>query len=439
MNDINIELARVRKVPVQQLLMFFFALLFGTYLRISLLFLYPLFVVLFFWIFKWRVERNAKFLFSFIAIAWIISLRHEFLIKYNLVSFYFLIPFLLLLLAIPPREASGKNHLRMLMNALTAVAICNNIIGIIQYIRFPNDDSFSGIYGTFTVSQNGLVILNSMLFYYHFLVFQRNKRASHLALSLFFLFSLVLGFYGAGLIALFFSLVLTYFRMKVKNIILVTSIVVISGLLVIVLMRIVSPKTLEYNVNIVKKFLYSNRGIDVPRKLTVFKNYATAYPSHTIDFLFGSGPGTFNSRSAFIVGSPTYFNVDFVKSSKQPYYFSKYAYTLWNDAINTRFDGFMSQPFTSLLALLGEYGLLFTAALFYVWLARFNNYLKLGNRFAKERNVRLEFRMYKFVTIFTILLIVIDNYIEYPEIIALLLIMETLCRQRLKEAFSATT
>jgi hypothetical protein len=437
MNDVNIELAPGKKISVQQILMFFIALLFGTYLRISFLLLYPFFVVFVFWIFKWKVERNAVFLFSLIAIGWVISLRHGSFIKYNLVSLYFFAPFILLLLASPPKVLPHRNNLKMLMNALSIVAIFNNIIGIVQYIRFPNDDSFRGVYGIFTVSQNGLVILNSMLFFYHLLVFQRNKKIKRLLLSLSFLFSLVMGFYGAGLIVLFASLVLTYFRMKMRNIILVASIVIFSGLLVVVLMRVVSPDTLEYNVNIVKKFLYSNRGIDVPRKLTVFKNYAAAYPSQPVDFLFGSGGGTFNSRSAFMVGSPTYFNLDFIKSPTQPYYFRTYAYTLWNDAINTRYDGFMSQPFTSLLALLGEYGLLFSAALFYVWLARFNGYLTLGNLYAKERNVRLEFRMYKFVTFFTILLIIIDNYIEYPEIIALLLIIGKLCQQQLKEAFFA--
>jgi hypothetical protein len=200
-------------------------------------------------------------------------------------------------------------------------------------------------------------------------------------------------------------------------------------------MRLISPDTLEYNINIIKKFVYSGRGIDVPRKLTIFKNYAASYPSNPIDFIFGSGPGTFNSRSAFMVGSPTYFNINAIKSDVQPEYFGRYAYTLWNDAINTRFDGFMSQPFSSLLAFLGEYGLLFTAALFYVWLSGFKKYIVLGNLYARERNVRTEFRMYKFVTFFTILLICIDNFVEYPEIIALLLIIEKLCRQQLKEAF----
>jgi hypothetical protein len=428
-------LAPVKKIPVQQILMLMLALIFGTYLRISLLVLYPVFVVFFFWIFKWKLDRNALILFSVMVISWLISFRHGLFLKYNLVSFYFFVPFVLLLFATPAKTSSGANNLRMLMSALSVVAIVSDVIGTLQYISFPNDDSFSGIYGKFTVSQNGLVILNSILFFYYFLQFQANNKRKTLLLSMFFLFSLVMGFYGAGLMVLFCSLVLTYFRVKASNIILTIFLVLVSGVLVVVLMRLISPDTLEYNINIIKKFVYSGRGIDVPRKLTIFKNYAASYPSNPIDFIFGSGPGTFNSRSAFMVGSPTYFNINAIKSDVQPEYFGRYAYTLWNDAINTRFDGFMSQPFSSLLAFLGEYGLLFTAALFYVWLSGFKKYIVLGNLYARERNVRTEFRMYKFVTFFTILLICIDNFVEYPEIIALLLIIEKLCRQQLKEAF----
>ena len=173
---------------------------------------------------------------------------------------------------------------------------------------------------------------------------------------------------------------------------------------------------------------------NAPRKIIVFRNYFNAYTSDLADLLFGSGPGTFNSRSAFMVGSPSYFSVAFIKSAEQPPYFRDYAYTLWNPSNTGPYDGFMNQPFTSLLALLGEYGLLVTMTIGYVALKKFRYYVNAGRQVVRQAGLSVEYKMFRFCSIFVLLLIIIDNYIEYPEIIALLLIVVKICQQRLKGA-----
>ncbi len=434
MDAINISSASERRLSPHHAVLFLIALMFASWFRISLLVLYPLFVIFLYYYFNWKLEKKALYLLSATILFWIFSLRSGIFFKYNLVSLYFYLPFILLLFASPSKNTSEKNFLKILMYSLTFIATLNNFFGVAQYIRYPNDDSFEGFYGTFTVSQNGLSLINSILFFYHLCMFQKYQRPIFMVLAIFFIASAVMGFYGAGLIAFFGAIILTFFRIKLKNIIVLLFSLAFIMAVVYILMKTVSPLTLDYNVNIIKRFL-DPAAANAPRKIIIFRNYFNAYTDNFWDVLFGSGPGTFNSRSAFIVGSPTYFNIEFLKSSEQPYYFRDYAYTLWNPSNTGPYDGFMNQPFTSLLALCGEYGLLITAGIAYLLLKNFRYYVKNGKHLAQQGGLTVEYKMFRFCLIFVILLLIIDNYMEYPEILALLLIIVKLSQQKMKSAF----
>ncbi|HUQ65006.1 MAG TPA: hypothetical protein VM101_02555 [Flavitalea sp.] len=405
------------------------AILFCTYLRVSLLLIYPAIVIICFYIFHWKLDRNILIVSGLIILFWIASLRNGFFIKYNLVSFYYFIPFILLLFA-RPLEVIRNNYLNILMSALTVIIIINDIAGIIQYIRKPNDDSFIGFYGIFTVSQNGLSIVNSILFFYYLTSFQVYRKITHFLLLMFFLICTVLGFYGAGLMVFLAAIFLTYLKISKKNIL---NLIVISLLtlgIIILLMKLISPYTYEYNLAIVNRFLHPTPQT-IPRKLIIFQNYAEGYTSNFLDLLFGSGPGTFNSRTAFMVGSPTYFNVDIIKSEAKPYYFNNYAYTLWNPGNTGPYDGFMNQPFTSILALLGEYGLIVTVLIITVVVSNFMRLKRFYSEKVINRSLLIPSDMYKFCSYNLLFLIIIDNYIEYPEIIGLILIIIKLSHQQL--------
>lgn len=430
MAQAELEVGAIKRISPYHLLLLLIAILFATYARATFLIIYPAFVAFLFYVFHWKLSRNAIYLFALVFICWLLSFRDGFFLKYNIISFYFFIPFFALILAIP-RSDQSRDYLAMLMNALAIVAVVNNVIGFIQYIAYPNDDSFAGVYGTFTVSQNGLSIINALLFFYYFSVYLSLQRPIYLCCAIFFLVSMIMGFYGAGLIVLLFSLTLTFLRITVRNIIRITILAVIAISLIVVVMQLVSPATLEYNVNIIKRFTQGT-GMQTPRKLIIFQNYITAYTSSALDFLFGSGPGTFNSRSAFMVGSPTYFNVEIIKSAEQPFYFRNYAYTLWNSSNTGPYDGFMNQPFSSILALAGEFGLVVTFLLAFIIYRYGRFWINLGHKHAGAAGLATEARMFKFTFFYLLLLIVIDNYIEYPEITALVILIMKLSQQRLK-------
>ncbi len=429
----NMQLTVERKIAQHLLGSAILALIFCTVLRISFLMIYPLFVVFVFYLFNWKVSRNFFYILGFAVLFWLYSMRDGVFLKYNLVSLYYFIPFILLLCATPARDEYSRDYLRLLMNALSAFAIINNLFGIYQYSQHPYDDSFQGIYGTFTVSQNGLSIINAVLFFYHITAWQHRSKKIHLWLAAFFIICAVMGFYGAGMMAFLCAVVLTTLRIRWKNIVLLIISLILLLLILYVVMRIVSPLTLDYNLNILKMFIDPAAG-RTPRKLVIFNNYYIAYTRDAVDMLFGSGPGTFNSRTAFMVGSPTYFNIQFIKSDVQPLYFANYAYTLWNPGNTGPYDGFMNQPFTSLLALLGEYGLLITLAILFIWVGRYRSVVKSWSNSVKNYGLSLPFKMFKFCSVFAMLLMVIDNYMEYPEILSLLLIIATLGYQQLRSA-----
>jgi hypothetical protein len=431
MDVLNMGMASERKLSAHHAVLFLIALMLCSWLRISLLLIYPFFVIFLYYYFNWKLIRKALYLLGGTLVLWVFSFRNGIYLRYNVVSLYYYLPFVLLLFASPSKKNSGRNYLKILMYALTFIAIINNVFGVFQYIRYPNDDSFEGFYGTFTVSQNGLSLINSVLFFYHLCMFQKHKNNIFLALAIFFISSAVMGFYGAGLIAFLAAIVLTYFRIRLKNILVLLISLAFILVLVYVLMKTISPLTLDYNVNIIKRFL-DPTAANAPRKIIIFKNYFDGYTQNVTDLLFGSGPGTFNSRSAFMVGSPTYFNADFLKSAEQPFYFRNYAYTLWNPSNTGPYDGFMNQPFTSLLALLGEYGLLVTACIAFMLLRHFRHYVKTGKQSAQEYGLSVEYKMFRFCSILMMILLIIDNYMEYPEIVALLLFIVKLTEQKMK-------
>ncbi|MDF2187460.1 hypothetical protein [Paraflavitalea sp. CAU 1676] len=235
--------------------------------------------------------------------------------------------------------------------------------------------------------------------------------------ALFFLISSIMGFFGGGLIAFMIAFILTFFKPRIISIIKFFFVTLFSLVAAYYVLALVKPNVLAYNISNIKKvFQY-----DMPtgaRKVMAFRNYGVAYSSNVKDFLLGSGPGTFNSRSAFMIGSPSYFtSVSFIKSPNQPYYFKHYAYPLWNEHNTSQAlyqDGFRNQPFSSLLSFLGEYGFLFT---FFFLLYYYKSYKQI--RWTGRNNQSPGFAAYekllKFLYIFLAMLFCIDNFFEYAE------------------------
>jgi hypothetical protein len=359
-----------------------------------------------------------------VAICLVLSFFNGFFIKYKLLALYHLIPFLIFLFSNPPKQSvSNRDLVKMFFDCLAIVALVNNIWGFSQIIRFQySDDIFTGIYSTYSLASGGLALMNSILGVYYFFLYQQFRTRKYLFRFLFFTACALLGFYGAGLVVVLLAVFFTFLKPKLFSTIRVLVISAIGFFGVYYFLHLVKPGTLRYyEANF--RFLSKLDANQAPRKIVSFYNYGIAYTTNAKDLLFGSGPGTFNSRSAFIVGSPSYFKpLGFIKSEEQPYYFKNYAYSLWNDTNTSQatfMDGFRNQPFSTLLTFLGEYGLLFTLFFMYVYYRYYRRIRNIGNN--SEAPLQNVYRkMVKFVFLLLPFLLLIDNYLEYPEIMLLL-------------------
>ena len=132
-------------------------------------------------------------------------------------------------------------------------------------------------------------------------------------------------------------------------------------------------------------------------------------------FIFGTGPGSYNSRTSFLLNGE-YSKL--ISSSKnkgnRPVYAEIDIYPLWNRNITYQYnDGTRNQPFSSALALVVEYGFLqflLISLLFYKLIVRLKN--NSENPF-----------FFKFLIIFLIINLFTENYIEYPEFFLLVILM----------------
>ena len=398
----------------------------GTFLRISLLLIYPVIAVLIIAFYRFRISSSLLLLGSLAGLGFLLSFTGHPFLKYKLLSLYYMFPFLILLFTNPVSDIeTRRDSLSTFIKCLTAVAFLNDGIGLVQIMINPqSDDSLLGIYTQFSVSVNGLMLLNTFLLFYYFVSYLYKKKTVYLIFALFFLGCSVLGFYGAGLVICLASFVLSFFQFRLKVVLRTFGVAVLSLASVYILLYLIKPVTLEYNIANLNKIVHP-RLDGGPRKLISFYNYAVSYPKNAKDFLFGSGPGTFNSRSAFMVGSPSYFTeAPFIKDPYQPYYFQHYAYPLWNETNTAQrlyLDGFRNQPFSSLLALLGEYGIVFTMVLALIYIRYYYRVAGLYEHCRENRDARVKWRFFKFLMILLPLLLLIDNYLEYPEIMLLIL------------------
>jgi hypothetical protein len=417
------------KVSYNDLLLFGILVILTTVLRASLLIVAPFLIIFILTRFGFTFRKPIIHLLAIIIVSYIISLSNGFYTKYNLLSFYYIIPFLFLLFSKPKYYFPKTDMFSSCMKILTALTVINNLVGLLQYINFPNDDSFTGLYGHFTVTQNGLAIINGILFYYYLRKLQLSNKSKDLLWCAFFGISFIMGFYGGGVLVLGATITLQTLQFDTRKLfrkILLGFVIIAAIGFTIYLVR---PDTLRYNLNIISLFA-GKKGEKTPRKLLSYRNYVRGYSSDWKDAIFGSGPGTFNSRSAFIIGSQEYFKMPGIfKSTDQPYYFKNYAYPLWNAGNTGRFqDGFMNQPFSSMLAFLGEYGLLFTLCLIVYYIRQ--NKTVIAYPVFSEREILVK-DLYKFCSIFLVLLLIIDNYMEYPEITILILLLMKLAEMEL--------
>lgn len=435
------KIKKVNKPILIQCYLIIIGVLALSFLRPLLFVFLPFFVFGFILLFKARYSKNIFILGISIIIVTVISSIYigEFNLSNNILSFYFIFPILLIFFSrIKIEDKAYCTYFEFFIDLLTIILIINNCLGFIQFILAPeSDDSFIGFYGMHGLGLHTLSLINFMLGAYYFFLFQEYKTKKNIGLFVFFLLSAVFCFYGLGLAVFILSVFVYRFSVKtfLKSILLFVLVISVLG----TFLYLFRYKTFQYNYENIKKaeLFFDNKNdpqleFQIPRKLILHKNYIQVYSKDIGLFLLGSGPGTFNSRTSFLL------NGDYSRSGffekvfgiHNPAYAVRYVYPLWNSKIvsfKLFTDGTRNEPFSSIVSMLAEYGFLISILIFILVFHKYKVLIRKINYADTSKHIRPKSYIYsnyiKFISIFIFLNLFSDNFFEYPEIMLLYVII----------------
>jgi len=425
-------------VKIQTFIAFFIGVYCFTFFRSTLVLTSPIVYFLLIIFFNKSINRyvlSISLLVISISIIPIIYFDFKF-INY-LVSIFFILPSLILLLS--PVKVKHIN-IDKFMKILSSLLLIVNFSALVQFLNTAIlksgnvDDSFIGIYGTSGLIMHTLSLVNFIFFGYYYFV--RNSSRSK---SIIFLISGTLCFYGLGFVIFIASFVFTSLK---KKSIKLTHFLVAPILIVVIygVINILNPTVINYtfeNLRMIKtgwqSFDYNNEMSSIknfersefPRKLTMFIGSANRLKLNPEIILLGTGPGTYNSRTSFLLNGK-YSSIKILKDNVKstPKFATEDIYPLWNRNILFQYnDGTRNEPFSSLIAFPMEYGFPMAALVFIAI------FLKLKFLYKKSKNK--EFLMFLFLILGLNLLF--ENYLEYAEAMIIIIVIFKLEESRDRE------
>jgi len=412
------------RISAQNLYFFTLSVLSFTFLRKYLILLLPFLFVLAFVSLKLRITQNSIILLLLLTVNTFFSgLIDEFYPLNYLVSFCLVILSVLFLFSKPKPDAQQNKafvtFIRISANVLLIVnltALINLVYNVVSHIGII-EDSFTGIYGISGLAMHTLSTVNFLYAIYFYFAGSKLKTVVFVSAGL-------LCFFGLGLLTFLFSiLVYTLINSNLKKIITNTVALLTLLFLVGIAINIINPRAASYIKFNIASIIKGADTIDYDREMQLAKGYGFTQTPRKLTFhlgfvkrlfttphiiLFGTGPGTYNSRTSFLLNGD-YSRISFVRenSNIRPRFAVTDVYPLWNSQISYQFnDGTRNEPFSTIVAFLVEYGVIFTtliALLFYLK-------VKKLSRLSQHRN----FLVLSFI--FFVISLAGDNYWEYPEV-----------------------
>jgi hypothetical protein len=421
-----------------------------SFLRPLLFALSPIIIIGFIFLFELKFSTNTIILFIFVFGITILSSLYVGEINFgnNLLSLSLILPLGLTFLS---RGGSNSDKFfNFFILALTIINLANNCLGVVQLIRTPwDDDAFIGFYGKHGLAIHTLSLINFCLGGYYFFKFYLDTKSwLNLILFIFFTLSAILSFYGLGLIVFLLTLVVFKFSLRtlIKSaIISIFVIVFFSSLL-----YFIRPQTFMYNYENIRRVdlffsphLTKKEVSQIPRKLLLYRNYVECFSKDPFLFLLGTGPGTFNSRSYFLLNgdySRTKY-LEMIFGVHEPKYAREYVHPLWNAKNTVMFsDGTRNEPFSSVVAVLAEYGFLLFLLISFTVYSKYKSVLIILKQKAAQTKVDLvKYNFLKFISIFIFINLFTDNFLEYPEIMLIYLLIFKLLEISIKDFTSKTS
>ena len=399
------------------------------FIRRSLIVLYPIIALVLFYVLGMKITaKQVLIILAFVVLGFISSWMEGLFLSNFILSEYLILPLFIFLISkvnVRPGLVNAELFKWFIKGAIFLLVVVN-ISAFIGSIFFPDtsihtyEDTFTGLYGTAGFGSHSLSIMNlgfSAYFLYRKEYFK----------FVFFVLCGVLGYYGLGLMVFIAALLVMYSTKLLQNwkTILV---LLIAGLAMLWFINKFNPNNLNYiRVNIERTMLVLD-DYDYEVELQRSKEYKVSMIPRFIIFLdgaqkrlfsdskvatLGTSPGGYNSRTAF------YMNGDFAQNkfvldhfNNQTIYHEEDIYPLLNRELIKRpyNDGTRNQTFSSIVSVILEYGI-FLGVLF--WAMFFRKIRSIASQV--DQKPQREF--IRFLSVFLMMILFVQNYLEYPEII----------------------
>ena len=399
------------------------------FIRKALIFLYPGLALLFFYFLGLRISnKQALLVFAFLIIGFISSWMEGLFLSNFLLSEFIILPlFIFLITTVKPRKSfENEQFFNYFIKVATITLVVVNISAFIYAIFFGHltahtyEDTFTGLYGTGGFGSHSLSIVNlgfSVFFLY---------KKQYLKF-IFFVLCGVLGYYGLGMMVFIAAVLLMYatkFLQNWKTI----GILIIAGFAMLWVINQFNPRNLDYiKLNLERSMLVLEdydydeelgkakqyKVTQIPRFLVFLDGAQRRFFSDTKVALLGTSPGGYNSRTAF------YLNGDFAQSKflldhfhNRTRYHEEDIYPLLNRELIKRpyNDGTRNQTFSSIVAVIMEYGAILGLLFWLLFYKKIRSIAKVQLAKPKREYIR-------FLSIYLMLIMFVQNYIEYPEIV----------------------
>lgn len=337
----------------------FISLMFLTPLRALTTYIMPIFVIMFMTRAKIKFNKKSKIFLVFVVLSTLFGIVQETTYVQNVFDFYWrYIPIMIFALTLYKVKCYKAFDLDKFVNISSKILIIIDILGYLFYfLTNSGEDGFGRAYTTHFQGVHGLAMVNVIYFFYYFskLMYEYDKRI--LLKSFFFFASFFFCFYGLGfvifILCMSIFLVLKYLK-KLKALILILSVAAVSAIIV----NRINPHFFEYTL--INLTIGDEDDLEQRRKLLLFMNYEEYFNKEFPLSLIGTGPGGFCSRTAFDFNVEGGNKVANLIGHTMPIHHKEYVYPLrnkWVTSFEEGTDGTRNQPFSSILSILAELGI----------------------------------------------------------------------------------
>lgn len=284
-------------------------------------------------------------------------------IENTFLSAWLLLPILYLFFA-EPYTSNRKNTFKDYFKATQFVLIIVDLIGFSVWVRHGGDEMGTA-YGRHYEYVHGLAMVNAM--YVSYYIAKVRKKDFHkkdlVPLSIMAL-SFVFCDFGLGQLTVFATIIIMLFLERRFKYLIVLGLVLTGAVMVY------KSDSFEYNRENIDLALTDQENA---RKTLMFSNTIELLQEDPGVDLFGAGPGGYNSRTELLLSgnNDNYFTS--LLGSHEPKYYRKYIWPLWNSSfvsMDSFSDGTRNKPYSSIIALIVEYGWLFAFIVIMSWIGR---------------------------------------------------------------------